>query len=447
MSSAVSPRMDEFGAAALGLDRRLIAGEALGIVATLQDAGYDGYLVGGCVRDLLLKRRPKDFDIVTDASPENIRRLFRRSRIIGRRFRLVHVRAGRQLYEVSTYRARPAGSGSKWSGWWRKLKHTRPVHDDNLFGSLEEDAERRDFTINALYYDPERDCVLDRVGGLKDIERRRLRVIGEPEERFREDPMRILRVVRFAAKLELEIDRPLGQLIRRHRHLLNQVPDARRYDEFLKLFQHGHAAASWALLDRYELLPGLFESGLLPAITARQNLIDRALENTDRRVSRDMPVTEGFLFAALFWPVRAANLVRLRKPAPRDVDAAGRKVFAAQAKQMPIPRRASDVAREIWSLQALLERCRPSSTERLARQRWFRAAYDFLLLRAELGELDSSIVDWWRPKAKTVQRYSSPHRGEHSAGRSSGRSSGRPSGRPPRRRRSRPAPRRSVSPA
>ena len=434
--------MAEFGASGLGLERRLIAGEALEIVATLQEAGYDGYLVGGCVRDLLLKRRPKDFDIVTDASPENIRRLFRRSRIIGRRFRLVHVRAGRRLYEVSTYRARPAGAPSRWTGWWRRMKHTRPVHDDNRFGSLEEDAERRDFTINALYYDPERECVLDMVGGLQDIKRQRLRVIGEAAERFREDPMRILRVVRFAAKLDLEIDRPLGQLIRRHRHLLNQVPAARRYDEFLKLFQHGHAAASWALLDQYELLPGLFESSLLPTIKARQDLIDRALDNTDRRVQRDLPVTEGFLFAALFWPVRAANLARLKKTTPRDVDGAGRKVFAAQAKQMPIPRRSSEVAREIWSLQALLERCRPSSTERLSRQRWFRAAYDFLLLRTDAGELDPAIVDWWRPKAKAAQRFSSPRRGEHSAGRPSGRSSGRP----PRRRRSRSAPRRAGDP-
>ena len=430
--------MDEFGASGLGLERKRISRDALQIVADLQEAGYDGYLVGGCVRDLLLKRRPKDFDIVTDASPENIRRLFRRSRIIGRRFRLVHVRAGRHLYEVSTYRARPQTAGSRWTAWWGRLKRSRPVHDENLFGSLEEDAWRRDFTINALYYDPERECVLDMVGGLQDIERRRLRVIGDTAERFREDPMRILRVVRFAAKLELEIDRSLGNAIRRHRHLLNQVPAARRYDEFLKLFQHGHARASWDLLEHYQLLPGLFEPGLLPAIEARRDLIDRALDNTDRRVRRDLPVTEGFLFAALFWPVRAARLAGKAKPNPRDVDAAGRRVFADQARRMPIPRRGSDVAREIWSLQTLLERCRPSSTERLSRQRWFRAAYDFLLLRTEAGELDPAIADWWRPKAEAVQRQrqrqSRPF--ERPAGRS-----GRP-----RRRRPRSSPRRSAAP-
>lgn len=386
-------------------DRSWISDAALQVVGALQGAGFDGYLVGGCVRDLLLHRRPKDFDITTDASPEQVKGLFRRSRIIGRRFKLVHVRFGREVIEVATYRAKPGGAKSRKS---RVGVATKPVADngrvvdDNVFGTIEQDATRRDFTINALYYDPNRELVVDFLGGVKDARKNILRIIGDARERFTEDPVRMLRVLRFRAKLGLTLESELEPAIADCLKLLEGVPTARLFDEMLKMFHHGHALKSWNELRDHSLVEKLFP--MTAAVIdhdgdkAAKELIEIALENTDQRVQQGKPVIAAFLFAVLLWRPFLREFARQQQsgtPLNDAVWAAGDAVFARQSLRVAVPRRVSGAVVEIWEMQFVLEQRRPRAVPRLLASRRFRAAYDFLMLRRRVGEVDEEAAQWW----------------------------------------------------
>ena len=399
-----------YSTADFGFDRDHISHAALEVVEGLQEAGYDGYLVGGCVRDLLLGMTPKDFDVTTNATPEQVRKVFRRARIIGRRFRLVHVRYGREVIEVATYRAKPEGPVR--NGWlpWKGRRKTGTARttdegrllDDNVYGSMEDDALRRDFTVNALYYDPVEEQVVDFLGGVKDINERCLRLIGKPAERFAEDPVRMLRVLRFKAKLGLLPERGLTRAVERHRELLTGVPPARLYDEVLKLFHHAHGVESWRELRESGFSDILFpqtEAALQEAEGERwESLILQALKNTDHRISQGKPVIPAFLYAVLLWRPfckRLALKTEGSKPLNESIWEAGDEVFAEQCRRVAVPRRVSSPATEIWHMQGNLERRRPRSVEPLLASKRFRAAYDFLGLRTGVGELPREIFDWW----------------------------------------------------
>ncbi len=373
------------------VSRKYISDNALKVLNRLQGAGFEAYLVGGGVRDLLLGLEPKDFDVATSARPEQVRELFRNSRIIGRRFRLVHVRFGREIIEVSTFRAMHEETS--------EISHSEDgrILRDNVFGELDADAFRRDFTVNALYYTPADFSILDFTGGMEDIAARRLRIIGDADARYREDPVRMLRALRLASKLEFELDPDTEAPIGRLADLLADIPAARLFDELIKLFLSGHALRSWeALLDSpllAPMLPVVAETLDAPA----QTLIETAMRNTDQRIRDGRPVTPGFLVAALLWPaVRqfAADIAAVSRRSPAAVlELAAAEALEDQHQRTSIPRRHSQFARETWQLQARLEsRHRPVDTLELPR---FRAAYDLLELRAHAGEVDQALVDWW----------------------------------------------------
>lgn len=387
-----------------GFDRQRISRAALQVVDGLQSAGFDGYLVGGCVRDLLLGKVPKDFDVTTNARPEQVKKIFDRARIIGRRFRLVHVRYHGEMVEVATYRADPnRGGKKKWLKWAKnKTSNSGRITDDNVYGDIEDDAVRRDFTVNALYYDPTSEQVIDYLGGVADINNHCLKMIGNPADRFAEDPVRMLRVLRFKAKLGLEPEPPLVEAIRKHRMLLEDVPAARLFDEVLKMFHHAHGISSWHELRQTGLAQLLF--GQTIEVLEQENdrdyeqFILSALENTDRRISQDKPVIPAFLFAVFLWgpfSVRHRQLCVENKNTMQAFHQASDEVFAAQSLQVSVPRRVSTPAIEIWELQSALERRRPRTIRAILENRRFRAAYDFLLLRARIGEVGQDLVDWW----------------------------------------------------
>jgi len=385
-----------YSAADLAIERDWLSDAALQVAGALQEAGFDGYLVGGCVRDLLLRRRPKDFDITTDASPEQVKQLFRRARIIGRRFQLVHVRFGREIIEVATYRAKP--DGARVPAGRRGVKPVAAdgrVIDDNAFGTIEQDAARRDFTINSLYYDPRREQVLDFAGGVKDARKRILRMLGNPGARFTEDPVRMLRALRFRAKLDLTLESGLQPAIAECRGLLESVPPPRLFDEVLKMFHHGHARKSWDELRRHDLAALLFPLSAA-AGGAGETLIEMALDNTDERVRRGKPVIAAFLFAVLLWRPFTRELARHhRLPHSEAVWAAGDALFALQSRRVSVPRRVSAAVIEIWQMQFELEARKPRAVARLLGERRFRAAFDFLLLRARIGEAEPELAEWW----------------------------------------------------
>ena len=374
----------------------------------LKDAGYAGLLVGGCVRDLMLGREPKDFDVVTDARPEEIRKLFHNARVIGRRFRLVHVRFGWEIIEVATFRAIPRDiseesiSREDEEGEIAENGPATETADHNVFGSQEEDAVRRDFTVNALYYDIRDFSVLDYVGGVADLKAGILRVIGEPETRYREDPVRMLRIVRFAAKLGFKIEAKSAAPIRDLAPLLTTVPPARMFEEVLKLFHGGYALETFELLRHYGLFQHLFPLTEKSLEKEEQGfpvtLVPRALANTDARINADKPVTPAFLFAAMLWePVRQQKR-ELMAQGMNNYDAmfrATEHVLREQLRHVSIPKRFSVPMREIWSMQDRLERRAGMQAFRLLENKRFRAAYDFLLLRAEIGEADRALADWW----------------------------------------------------
>ena len=375
-----------------GIRRESISPGARQTVARLQEHGHAAYVVGGAVRDLLAGIPPKDFDIATDATPEQVRGLFRRSRIIGRRFRIVHVMAGGETMEVSTFRAGNDG-GAETDAHGRVLR-------DNVFGSIEEDAARRDFTINALYYNPADETIIDYHHGVADLKQRTLRMIGDPRCRYREDPVRMLRAVRLAAKLGLAIDPAARAPIREMAGLLENVPAARLFDEMLKLLLSGHAVECLRQLREEGL-----HHGLLPLLDVimEQPLGERfvwlSLASTDARVNAGKPTSPGFLFATLLWhEVLAAWEARKQNgeasfPA---LHAAMDEVLDIQAEKLAITRRIAADIKEIWSLQPRLENRAGRRPLRVIEQPRFMAGYDFLLLRAESGEVARELADWWR---------------------------------------------------
>jgi poly(A) polymerase len=381
-----------------GLSRDAISPSAAKVCSALREAGFSAYLVGGAVRDLLLGIAPKDFDVATDARPEQIRPLFRRALIIGRRFRLVHVMFGQETVEVSTFRGADTGTAPE------KEHHVRDEHGrvlrDNVFGTLEEDARRRDFTVNALYFDPASEELVDFHGGLADLKKRMLRVIGDPETRYREDPVRMLRAVRLAAKLGLTLDPATREPIRSLAPLMERVPPARLFDEMLKLLLSGHASACLRQLRDVGLQKGLLP--LLDVILEQplgERFVTLALAQTDERVLSDRPVSPAFLFAALLWhEVLAASKNRQARGerALAALDNAMDEVLDTQCAKLAITRKLTATMREVWAMQPRFEQRSANRAYRLLESPRFRMSYDFLALRAASGEVSAELEEWWR---------------------------------------------------
>ncbi|MEM9256568.1 MAG: polynucleotide adenylyltransferase PcnB [Pseudomonadota bacterium] len=383
------------------ISRKYISDSALKVMSRLRGQGHQAYLVGGAVRDLLLGGHPKDFDIATDATPEEVNALFRNSRIIGRRFRIVHVRFGREIIEVTTFRGHhDSGAQQRRGGNRSRQSASGLLLRDNVYGTLEEDAVRRDLTVNALYYDAGTFEVYDHVAGLNDLQHRMIRVIGDPVQRYTEDPVRMLRVVRFAAKLDFDIEPDTAAAIPQCAPLLGEIPAARLFDEFLKLFLAGYAGRTLERLLSSDLLQYLFPAttDALRDSEAALDLMRAAMDNTDRRIADDKPVTPAFILAALLWPAanRLAEQLRERgEPPIAAMHSAAQQTIAEAVQHIAIPRRFSQPMREIWEYQLRLENRRGRKAAELVDQRRFRAAYDFLLLREQAGEATEGIGEWW----------------------------------------------------
>ncbi|WP_308366210.1 MULTISPECIES: polynucleotide adenylyltransferase PcnB [unclassified Microbulbifer] len=385
----IVPRSDH------NLSRRNISRAALTVMKRLQEAGFRAYIVGGGVRDLLLGGHPKDFDVATDATPEEAKELFRGSRIVGRRFRILHARIGREVIEVTTFR----GHHSEGEAHEAQQSEHGMLLRDNVYGDLESDAIRRDFTINALYYTTDGFEIHDYTGGMRDIEQRLIRIIGDPVTRYKEDPVRMLRAVRFAAKLDFTIERataaPLGELA----PLLHNIAPARLFDEVLKLLMSGYGESTFELLHEYGLWQHLFPDNAAqledPAALA---LTRKALRNTDARIRDDKRVTPAFLYAALLWPAVQAEQRQLAEKGVPPVPAlaqAAQEVIGNQLAHTAIPKRFSIPMREIWDMQLRLPRRTGNRAQHLSEHPRFRAAYDFLLLREESGEIQPGLGQWW----------------------------------------------------
>lgn len=383
-----------------GISRDQISPNALKVLYRLKNAGYQSYLVGGGVRDLLLGREPKDFDVVTNARPEQVRELFRNCTLIGRRFRLAHVRFGREIIEVSTFRA-----GLDAVPDTDSINEAERILRDNVYGEVDEDVWRRDFTVNALLYNIEDFSIVDYVGGMADIETGCLRLIGEPERRYREDPVRMLRAVRFAVKLGFNVHPDTEKPIPGLAHLLDDIPPARLFEEFLKLFLSGYAVQSFERLRHYGLFAYLFPQteACLAELEggAPHVFVAKALENTDQRIDDDKPVTPGFLIAAMLWdPVRKQTEAYVSEGLSEHEarQMASDDVVSKQIASLAMPRRFTLMAKDIWALQPRLEKQAFREGKRALRllgHPRFRAAYDFMVLRAQAGEPVDKVVDWW----------------------------------------------------
>lgn len=388
----------------LVVDPSMVSPAASRVVEKLQKANFEAYIVGGAVRDLLLGGHPKDFDVATSATPEEVKSLFRSARIIGRRFQIVHVRDGREIIEVTTYRAPHTESKASKSQSVQSDKGL--LLRDNVYGSFNEDVARRDLTINAMYYDPRDQRVIDPIGGAKDVSARLVRVIGEPAVRYREDPVRMLRVVRFAARLQFDIEQETAAAIGDCARLLAEIPPARLFDEFLKLFMNGFGRPTLLLLLEYGLLELLCPEAadLILRQQRYKDLVTQAMGNTDARVHQGKPVTPAFLLAALLWPAlqhRAESLVVTGESPGQAIHSAGQQIIAETCRYMAIPKRFSFPVREIWELQPRLEKRLPRRVKDIVAQRRFRAAYDLLLLREASGEsLDDAGRFWEREQQK-----------------------------------------------
>ena len=378
-------------AAEHGIDPKLLTSNAIRVTSSLQEAGYKAFVVGGAVRDLLLGVKPKDFDIATNATPEQVKRLFRRAFIIGKRFQIVHVMFGQDLLEVTTFRG--AGESSA-----PKDEHGRVLRD-NHFGPQHEDAMRRDFTINAMYYDPATQEVLDYHGGIADIRDKTLRIIGQPEARYREDPVRMLRVVRFAAKLQFTIEPHTREPIAIMASLIDNVPAARVFDEMLKLLMSGHALACLQQLRKEGLHHGLLP--LLDVVLEQpigMKFVTLALDSTDNRVKAGKGVSPGFLFASLLWHQVVEKWTAYRAAGESPIPAlhlAADDVLDSQTEKLALQRKIGSDMRDIWSMQPRFERRNGKAPYKLLEHLRFRAGYDFLLLRCESGEIDMEIGEWW----------------------------------------------------
>ena len=373
------------------IDRSRISPAALKVCGALQEAGFSAYVVGGAVRDLLLGATPKDYDVATNARPEQVKPLFRRALLIGRRFRIVHVIIGQETIEVSTFRAAESADA-------QKDEHGRVLRD-NVFGTQEEDALRRDFSVNALYYDPATEEIIDFHEGLSDLKKRTMRVIGDPAVRYREDPVRMLRAVRLAAKLGLSIEASARAPIKKMAPLIGNVPPARLFDEMLKLLMSGHASACVRRLRDEGLSQGLLP--LLDVILDQplgERFVMLALENTDKRINEGKPVSPGFLFASLLWHEVLAAWKAAEKGGMHTMPAlfhAMDQVLQVQAENLAIPRRYGADMKDIWALQARLLNRSGRRPYLLLEHPRFRAGFDFLLLRCACSEIDAEIGTWW----------------------------------------------------
>ncbi|MFZ2826716.1 polynucleotide adenylyltransferase PcnB, partial [Hydrogenophaga sp.] len=415
-------KRDDVPASVHGIDRKMVDQRALDVVHTLKDAGFEAYLVGGAVRDLLLGLRPKDFDVATSATPEQVKGLFRRAFIIGRRFRIVHVIYGRgrehEMIEVSTFRAyldsadaeQVAGNERTSKGELAGMKHavdaSGRVLRDNVWGPIEQDAARRDFSINAMYYDPESEIVVDFHNGIRDAKKKTLRMIGDAATRYREDPVRIIRAVRFAAKLSglgFTFDAKTLEPLASSRKLLLDVPQSRLFDEMLKLLQTGHSLASVAQLKAVGLNTGIYP--LLDVVVERADdeFVKLALQDTDRRVGESKPVAPSFLLACVLWAdVRKGWSQRLQPrgnqrppPAFGALQDAVDEVFESRIGDVSGRGKLGADMREIWMMQPRFDKRVGTSPFSLVEQARFRAGFDFLRLRAQVGEVEEELAHWW----------------------------------------------------
>jgi poly(A) polymerase len=423
-SSSAASKKPKFGkrvdvpVATHGIDVNLVDERAMNVVRTLQQAGFEAYVVGGAVRDLLLGLRPKDFDVATNATPEQVKGLFRRAFIIGRRFRIVHVVYGRgrehEVIEVSTFRAyldnaaaeQVAGnektSRSELAGMKHAVDSTGRVLRDNVWGPQEEDAVRRDFTINAMYYDPITQVVVDYHNGLKDAKNKTIRMIGDAATRYREDPVRIIRAVRFSAKLSplgFELESKTAAPLIKSQELLADVPQSRLFDEMLKLLQTGHALASIATLKKLGMSRGIYP--LLDVVVERadQPFVNAALKDTDRRVGEGKPVAPSFLLACVLWADVRDGWARRQaggQPGHPALFDAIDDVFHSRIGDVSGGGKLASDMREIWVMQPRFEKRTGSAPWGLVDQARFRAAFDFMRLRADIGEVEEVLADWWQ---------------------------------------------------
>lgn len=401
------------------ISRKNISPSALKVLYRLNEAGYDAYLVGGGVRDLLLGKHPKDFDVATNATPEEVKQVFRNCRLIGRRFRLAHVRFGREIIEVATFRSsHEKAEDNQARDNKAQTSEAGMILRDNVYGTQEEDAIRRDFTVNALYYNVRDFSVHDFTHGLADIQHRTLRMIGDPEVRYREDPVRMLRAIRFAAKLEFSIARETAAPIEQLRPMLADIPAARLFDESLKLLMSGQGLATFRLLDEFKLLQYLVPAAAasLNAESSASRLFELALQSTDQRIAEERPVTPAFLFAALLWPAVKEHWLKAQSASEPPIPAmhlAANEVVDHQARVCALPKRFSLPMKEIWELQVRLSRKQGKRSISLISHPRFRAAYDLLLLREQSGEVPDSekLGAWWTD----LQRKHPPVPGSHRA--------------------------------
>ena len=369
------------------IDVSKISKHALEIILSLQKNNYEAYIVGGAIRDILINQNPKDFDIVTSATPEQIRRIFKKSRIIGRRFKLVHVLNGRDIIEVSTFRAKPKEKEIMANG----------VEKDNAYGTIQEDAERRDFTSNAIYFNPSNNKLIDFYGGIDDIKNKQLAIIGIPKIRFQEDPVRILRAIRFAAKLDLSINADITSIIHKNINLLENIPYSRLFDEVMKLFLTGHALKSVVLFNKFNLSRKFFPM-LQSTNLTNQAFLKEGLSDTDKRINENKSINPGFLLAVFLWKDVNEAWEKRKKTSLNNTVALNTAidfVLSKQSKIFPIQKRFIVTMSEIWRLQPRFKNLNPKRIYRLLGHPRFRAAYDFLLLRNRQEEVDHDLTQWW----------------------------------------------------
>jgi poly(A) polymerase len=366
---------------------------ALKVLNRLNKAGFEAYLVGGSVRDLLLRKAPKDFDVATNATPNQIKNLFRNARIIGRRFKLVHMLYHREIIEVATFR------GHEPQETHHLTNETGMLIRDNVYGTIEEDAWRRDFTVNSLYYSISDSSIIDYTGGVKDVQDRVIRMIGNPQTRYQEDPVRMLRAIRFSAKLHFTIAPETAQYIEELSSLITHISGSRLFDEMTKLFQCGEAESVYRLLDQYKLFELLFpQTASLQENYPVRALLGIALENTDKRIKDGKPITPAFIFAVLLWFPLLKRTDELKaeglSPLPA-LEKAMSIVVSEQNKIITVPKRFSQVMREIWIMQFRFSKRSGNRAFNLLQHPRFRAAYDFLVLRALAGNESIELSDWW----------------------------------------------------
>ena len=383
------------------ISRDNIDDTALRVLYRLHKAGFRAMLVGGGVRDLLLGHAPKDFDIATDAHPEEVKKLFSNSRLIGRRFRLAHVFFGREIIEVATFRGSKLDEDQSDIELDRSHDDSGRILRDNVYGQLEDDVWRRDFTINALYYDIADFSIVDYTSAMDDVKNKVLRLIGDPKTRYREDPVRMLRALRFAAKLDFVIhpdsERPIFEL----GHLLADIPPARLYEEVLKLFHSGKGVITLQLLRKYDLLQYLFkpaDDALKQGNDIFEAFIHLALQSTDKRINEGKPITPAFLFAAMLWgsvDKLSDELKRSGDPATIAMQNASYTVLSQQVKTISIPKRFSMVVRDIWQMQHRFKFRHGKRAKSLLMHKKFRAAYDFMCIRSQAGEVTDDSCEWW----------------------------------------------------